>query len=81
MRQQFLDPTGRLRGQPLQHVLEVGVRIVAIDVGRVHQLMTAAARWPARRLPANSQFDLPSAIGLIWFSTQLLEMGTSPSSM
>lgn len=37
MRQQFLDPTGRLRGQPLQHVLEVGVRIVAIDVGRVHQ--------------------------------------------
>jgi hypothetical protein len=28
-------------------------------------------RCPTRRLPANSQFFLPSAIGLIWFSTQL----------
>lgn len=41
--------------------------------------MIAAARLPARRLPANSQFDRPRAIGLIWFSTQLFEIGTSPS--
>ena len=27
--------------------------------------MTAAARLPARKLPANSQFDLPRAIGRI----------------
>ena len=36
------------------------------------RLITAAARCPARKLPANSQFFLPSAMGLIWFSTQLL---------
>lgn len=29
--------------------------------------MIAAARLPARRLPANSQFDLPIAIGRMWF--------------
>jgi hypothetical protein len=34
--------------------------------------MIAAARLPARRLPAKSQFERPSAIGRIWFSTQLL---------
>lgn len=33
--------------------------------------MIAAARLPARRLPANSQFDLPMAIGLMWFSTHV----------
>jgi hypothetical protein len=44
------------------------------------KLMTAAARWPARSEPANSQFDLPTAIGRIWFSTQLLSAGRSPSS-
>ena len=27
--------------------------------------MTAAARWPARKLPANSQLFLPIAISLI----------------
>lgn len=37
--------------------------------------MTAAARLPARRLPAKSQFDRPSAIGLMWFSIQLFEIG------
>ena len=36
------------------------------------RLMTAAARLPARELPANNQFERPSAIGRIWFSTQLL---------
>ena len=29
------------------------------------RLMTAAARWPARKLPANNQLPLPMAIGLI----------------
>ena len=45
------------------------------------KLITAAAHWPARREPANSQFYLPTAIGRIWFSTQLLYAGRSPSSM
>ncbi len=37
--------------------------------------MTAAARWPARSGPANSQFERPIAISRIWFSTQLLSAG------
>ncbi len=36
------------------------------------RLMTAAARCPARRLPANSQLFRPMAIGRMRFSTQLL---------
>jgi len=36
--------------------------------------MMAAARWPARSEPANSQFDLPIAQGRIWFSTQLCRL-------
>jgi hypothetical protein len=36
------------------------------------RLITAAARWPARNDPANSQFERPSAIGRMRFSTQLL---------
>jgi hypothetical protein len=43
--------------------------------------MIAAARWPARSEPAKSQLERPSAIGLIWFSTQLLSAGSMPSSM
>jgi len=35
------------------------------------RLMIAAARLPLRSDPAKSQFDLPSAHGLIWFSTAL----------
>jgi hypothetical protein len=56
MRQQLFDPAGRVRWQPLEHVLEVGVRIVPVELGRVHQAHHRAARLPARRLPANSQF-------------------------
>ncbi|MNR63334.1 hypothetical protein D3C85_1856140 [compost metagenome] len=41
--------------------------------------MTAAARWPARRLPAKSQLLRPMAIGRIWFSIQLLSKGSCPS--
>jgi len=41
--------------------------------------MIAAARWPARRLPANSQLLRPSAIGRIRFSIQLLSAGRRPS--
>jgi hypothetical protein len=34
--------------------------------------MTAAARLPARKEPANNQFERPMAMGRIWFSIQLL---------
>lgn len=43
--------------------------------------MIAAARLPLRSEPAKSQFLRPSAHGRIWFSAQLLSMGTAPSSM
>jgi hypothetical protein len=43
--------------------------------------MMAATRLPARSLPANSQFARPNAIGRIWLSTQLFEIGTAPSAM
>ena len=38
--------------------------------------MTAAARWLARRLSAQSQLLRPMAIGRIWFSIQLLSTGS-----
>lgn len=44
------------------------------------RLITAAARWPARKLPANNQFERPRATGLIWFSIQLLSGGSFGSS-
>ena len=44
------------------------------------RFITAAASLPALSDPANSQFDRPNVIGRIWFSTQLLPMGSSPSS-
>ncbi len=44
------------------------------------KLMIAAARLPLRNDPAKSQFLRPRAYGRIWFSAQLLSMGTAPSS-
>ena len=40
----------------------------------------AAARFPARSEPVNSQFFLPSAMGRIVFSTGLLSIGRCPLS-
>lgn len=37
MRQQFLDPAGRLRGQTREYVLDVGVWVVAIELSRLDQ--------------------------------------------
>ena len=37
VRQQLANPRRRLRRQPLENVLEVGVRIVPVHLGRVHQ--------------------------------------------
>ena len=81
MRQQFVDAAGRLSRQPLEDVAQVGVGICPLSRAEWTRLMMAAARLPARRLPANSQLVRPLAIGRIWFSTQLLSIGRSPSSM
>ena len=67
MWQQFADPTFVLSRQARQDILQIGKGI---------RLMTVAARLPARRLPANSQFFRPVAIGQIRFSIQLLSIGT-----
>ncbi len=40
--------------------------------------MIAAARLLLRNDPAKSQFLRPRAHGRIWFSAQLLSMGTAP---
>ena len=37
MRQQFLDPAGPVRGQPREHVLQVGIGIVPVHPSRLHQ--------------------------------------------
>jgi len=42
-------------------------------------LMIAASRLLARKLPANSQFLRPSAIGRIRFSIQVLSIHALPS--
>lgn len=43
--------------------------------------IVAAAHSLPRKLPENSQFCRPSAMGRMRFSTQLLSLGSSPSSM
>jgi len=65
---QELADTGRLlSGQPFEHVLEIAIRIVAVEFGGLDQLMMTAARRPARREPANNQLDRPKVTGRIRF--------------
>ncbi len=80
MRQQFVDAAGRLGRQPLKHVLQVRAGFVPVDTRGVQQAHDGRRPFARAQAPANSQFDLPSAIGRMWFSTQLFEIGTSPSS-
>jgi hypothetical protein len=69
MRQQFAD-AGPLRRQPLEHIADVGVYgSCPLSLAEWIKLMIAAARLPARRLPANNQFCRPSAMGRMRFST------------
>lgn len=79
MWQQFIHPAVRMRRQPIQHVLQIGIRIMSIELGRLNQAHDGRPRLPARTEPTKSQF-LPKAIGRIWFSIQLLSMGNCPSS-
>jgi hypothetical protein len=72
MREQVADAASRECRQALKNVLHVGMYVMAVQACRVQQAHHRGSTLPARRLPANSQFFLPSAIGLIWFSTQLL---------
>ena len=47
------------------------------ECGVDHERITAVVRYPARRLPTNSQLLRPSVIGWSWFSTQLFCAGRS----
>jgi len=55
-------------------------RIVPVEPSGVHKAHHRGGTLARRRLPANNQLLRPNAIGRIWFSTQLLSAGRSPSS-
>lgn len=78
MRQQLINFKCSLRRKPRQHVLEISIGACPFIRAAWIKLMIAAARLPLRSDPAKSQFDLPSAHGLIWFPTALLSMGSGP---
>mgnify|MGYP007068640767 CR=1 FL=1 len=80
MRQQLVDPAGRMRGQALQHVLEVRIRLVPVGARRMQKAHDCGGPLARTQAAGKSQFALPSAMCLMGFSTQLLEIGTSPSS-
>ena len=50
MRQQLLDPAGPVRGQPREHVLQVGIGVVPVHARRLHQ--THHRRRPLARTQA-----------------------------
>ena len=79
MQQQLINITGPLRRQAGQNVLQVNIRIMPVELGRLDQLISAAARLPLRNDPAKSQFFLPRAQGRICCSIWLLSMGNVPS--
>ncbi len=62
--------------QARQDILQISEGVMAIKLGGLDQAHDGGARWPARRLPAKSQFFRPVAIGRMQFSIQLLSMGT-----
>jgi hypothetical protein len=69
MRQQFRDPARWLRRQPRQNILEVGIRIVPVELGRLDQIhdgRTASARAQADgrqcRLPVHRILHAPQSL-------------------
>lgn len=50
MRQQLLDPAGRMRWQPFEHILEVRIGLMPVDAVECSRLLMAAALLPARSL-------------------------------
>ncbi len=59
MRQQLRDATGRLVGRRSRTSLRYAHGSCPLSFVDWIKLMMAAARWPARSEPANSQLDLP----------------------
>jgi hypothetical protein len=46
MRQEFDDPTGWLRRQPLEYVTHVGVRVKPVELRRVEQAPDCGGAFP-----------------------------------
>ena len=81
MWQELVNAASRVSRQALEHVLEIAVRIVSVELRGLYEAHDdRGASPPARSDPANIQFDLPRATGLMRFSIQLLAMGKLPSS-
>jgi len=53
-RQQFVDPAGRVLGDPGQDIGQPNMRIDVIHLALTIRLYIVAARWPPRSEPANS---------------------------
>ena len=73
MRQQLADGAGFLRWQPCQHVLQVGIGLMPVQLGRLDQ-----AHHISRPLPGAERTRY-SAQGRIRFSTRLLSIMIAPS--
>lgn len=74
MRQRCRDAGGSVRRQPREDVLQMGMRVVGVELSGAYQAHDGESRWPARSEPANNQLALPMAPGRIWFSTQLCRL-------
>lgn len=51
MRQEFLDATGRVSRQPFEHVLEIAIRIVTIELGGLDQAHDDSCAAPRAQRP------------------------------
>jgi hypothetical protein len=79
MRQQLIDPADGQRRQSLERVAHIRIGVVPVDPCRVQAAHDRRGSLAARKPPANNQFERLSAIGRIWFSTQLLSIGMRSS--
>ena len=80
MGQQFVDVACHVSGQTSEHVLQVRVRVVAIELRRLDEAGDRGRPLAGDTAPANSQFFLPVAQVLICCSSWLLSIGKAGSS-
>src|ERR1700719_2595535 len=79
-RQEFVDPAGRMLGDPGQDVGQPGLRIDIVHLVVTIRLYITAARWPPRSEPASNHDFLPRAIPRSARSAALFERPIRPSS-
>lgn len=59
VRQQFFDPAGRLGWQPIKHVLEAAMRIVAVELRRLDQAHRRRGALPATQRSSEQPVRAP----------------------